>query len=69
MPYGKCCVNIDVGNIDFAHKEHLRDNNDRYQNIVIIDKNIKGLLLSKGLGIMDLKKKFKRKENNRDILC
>ncbi len=29
-----------------------------YQNIIILDKNIKGLLLRKGCGIMEFKKKY-----------
>ncbi len=70
--YGKCYVSkidIKVENIDFIHKKHLNKNNDRYQNIIIIDKNIKGLLLREGCGIYEFKRKFKRKENNRKTLC
>lgn len=36
--------------------KHLNKNNDRYQNIIIVDKNIKGLLLRKGYGISELRK-------------
>lgn len=66
--YGKCYVSdvvINSNNIEFIHKKHLTKNNDSYQNIIIIDKNIKGLLLREGCGIMELKRKYKRKENNR----
>lgn len=70
--YGKCYISgIDIKseNIDFIHKEHLSKNNDRYQNIIIVDKNTKGLLLREGSGINEYKRKFKRKENNRETLC
>jgi len=66
--YGKCYlsgIKINANNIDFIHKEQLKYNNDRYQNIIIIEKNIKGLLLRKGCGIMEFKKKNEGKEDNR----
>ena len=69
--YGKCYVSdkvINSADIDFVHKKCLTKNNDSYQNIVIINKSIKELLLRKGCGIDGLKKKFKRKENNRKPL-
>ncbi len=59
--YGKCYVSkidIKLENIDFIHKKHLNKNNDRYQNIIIVDKNIKGLLLRKGCGISELRKQY-----------
>ena len=62
--YGKCYVSdikINVKNIDFIHEKHLKYNNDRYQNIIVIDKNIKGLLLREGCGIMKLKMKLKER--------
>ncbi len=41
----------------------------KYQTILIMDKNINGLLLRDGCGINELKRKFRRKENNRKTLC
>lgn len=62
--YGKCYfseLEINAKNIDFIHKEHLKYNRDRYQNILVIDKNIKGLLLREGCGSMKLMKNSKKK--------
>ena len=70
--YGKCYISelvISSNNLDFTYKKHLIKNNDRYQNIIIIDRNIKGLLLREGCGIYEFKRKFKEKENNRENLC
>ena len=36
-------------------------NNDNYQNVIIVDKNIKGLLLRNGCGIMEMKTKLKER--------
>ena len=69
--YGRCYVSnviINDDNIDYIHKENLIEDNDKYQNIIIVDKNIKSLLLREGCGLNEFKKKFKRKENNRKTL-
>lgn len=61
---GKCYfsdIKINAKNIDFIHEKHLKYNNDRYQNIIVIDKNIKGLLLREGYGNMEHKKNLKER--------
>ena len=67
--YGRCYVSnniINKDNIEFVYKNEKLNMKGSYQNIVIIDKNIKKLLSIKGCGIMELKKKMKkRKEDNR----
>ena len=66
--YGKCYVSetiVTSDNIDFMYKDNKIIDKDSYQNIIIIDKNIKILLLAKGCGIMNIRKKLKRKEDNR----
>lgn len=71
--YGRCYVSdiqINADNIDFIRKKQLKEDNDKYQNIIIVDKNIKGLIIREGCGIMKMKKKIlKEKEDNRKILC
>lgn len=62
--YGKCYVSetlITSDNIDFMYKDNKIIDKDSYQNIIIIDKNIKRLLLAKGCGIMNIRKKFEKK--------
>lgn len=62
--YGKCYVSetlITSDNIDFMYKDNKIIDKDSYQNIIIIDKNIKKLLLAKGCGIMNIRKKFEKK--------
>lgn len=69
---GKCYfsdIKINVKNIDFIHKKHLKYNNDRYQNIIVIDKNIKGLLLREGSDNMQYKKNLKERRTIGKILC
>ena len=66
--YGKCYVsdiNINYNNIDYIYKDENIKNKDSYKNIIIVDKNIKGLLLKEKCGIMELRK-IKRKEYNRE---
>ena len=63
--YGVCYVSeieITRDNLDFIYKDNKLIDKDVYQNIIIIDKNIKGLLLREGCGIKEMRKKFKRKE-------
>lgn len=63
--YGKCYVSeilITKDNISFALKNATLRDKYSYQNVVVIDKDIKGLLLSKGCGIMELKKILKKGE-------
>ena len=64
--YGKCYVSeikITKNNLDFVYiKYNIRDK-DKYQNIIIIDKEIKRLLLSKGRDIMEMKKNTKERDN------
>lgn len=45
--YGKCYVSkkkIKRENLDFIYKDNNSKNKDSYQNVIIVDKNIKGLL-------------------------
>lgn len=61
---GKCYVSeigITGNNVDFMYKNSNSNNKECYSNVVVVDKNIKGLLLREGCGRM-LKKKLKRKE-------
>ena len=63
--YGLCYVSeieIKRDNLDVIYKDITLKDKDFYQNIVIVDKSIKGLLLREGCGIKEMRKKFKRKE-------
>ena len=63
--YGKCYISdveIFTNNIDFIRKNDKISDKDKYQNILVIDKNIKGLLLRKGYGIMELKRKLRKEK-------
>lgn len=54
--YGKCYISkvrITSSNIDYMYKNKNVKNKDKYQNIVILDTNIKELLLRNGCDIMD----------------
>lgn len=65
--YGKCYISkikIKSNNIDFIRKEKQKDN-DKYQNIIVIDKNIKRDIIKKGCGIMKTIRNNSRKEGNR----
>ena len=62
--YGKCHVSkkeIKVDNLAFIRKDNNTMNKDSYQNIVIIDKDIKGLLLREESGMMTMKKKYRER--------
>lgn len=64
--YGLCYVSetiIKRNNLDFIYKNNTLTDKDFYKNIIIVDKIIKELLLKKGCGIKEMKKKFKRKES------
>lgn len=66
--YGVCYVSeieIKRDNLDFIYKNNAIKDKDFYQNIIIVDKSIKGLLLREGCGIKEMRKKFKKKGNNR----
>ena len=59
--YGKCYITNDKitrSNIDYVYKKDNIFNKDIYQNIIIVKKKIKNLLLSKGCDIMELRKKI-----------
>ena len=61
--YGLCYItgiNIKRENLDFIRIDEKSKSRDSYQNIIILDKNIKGLLLRKGCGIKEMKK-FRKK--------
>lgn len=63
--YGLCYISeivIKRDNLDFIYKDNTLRDKDFYQNIIIVDKSIKGLLLLEGCGIKEMRKKFKRKE-------
>ena len=63
--YGKCYtsgVTINAGNLEFVYKNPRLPDKDKYQNIVIVTKDIKGLLLRKGCGIMELKKLYRKEK-------
>ena len=63
--YGKCYVSkktITHENIDYIYKNDKLKEKDNYQNIIVIDREIKNLLLSEGCGIMKLKEKIYKKE-------
>lgn len=53
---------ITRNNLDFIYKDNNLIDKRIYQNIIVIDKNINGLLLRKDCGIMEMKKKSRRKE-------
>ena len=62
--YGKCYVSeikIDYTNLGFVYKNDKIKDKDRYQNIIIVDKSIKLLLLRKKCGIMELRKELRKK--------
>ena len=64
--YGVCYVSeieIKRDNLDFIYKNNTLKDKDFYQNIIIVDKSIKGLLLVEGCGIKEMRKKLKRKES------
>ena len=60
--YGKCyisAITITKDNLSYMLKNPNKAYGKYdYQNIIILDKNIKGLLLRKGCGIMEFKKKY-----------
>lgn len=63
--YGVCYVSeieIKRNNLDFIYKNNTLIDKDFYQNIIVVDKSIKGLLLREGCGIKEMRKKFRRKE-------
>lgn len=63
--YGKCYVSgvtIKESNLEFVYKNSRLLDKDKYQNIVIVTKDIKGLLLREGCGIMELKKKYRKEK-------
>lgn len=66
--YGLCYVSgieITKDNLDFIYKDNNLIDKDVYQNIIIVDRNIKGLLLRGDCGIMEMKEKLTKKGNNR----
>lgn len=68
--YGKCYVSdveIESDNISFVYKNPKLIDRDCYQNIIIVDKNIKGLLLREGCDVKTMKEKFKNFKERKTI--
>lgn len=52
-------------NIVFDDSMPLIVRKDKYQNIIVVDKNVKRNLIKKDCGIMEIIRKNSRKEDNR----